>query len=522
MDEQGSAHEAPEAPEAHAANARGTDGIRVSVVVPVFRPGAAIDPLIASLDAQTLPQERFELLLCDDGSGDDTAARLTEIARDRPNVRVLELPHSGWPGAPRNRGIDEARGTYVQLVDQDDHLFPGALEALCDVADANRSDVVVGREVGVGRRIPERIFLRDVADARLGEHPLLQMLTPHKLFRTAFLREHGIRFPEGRVRLEDHLFVMRAYFAADVVSILASVDCYAWVQQPGSASSSRIEPETYYPHLEAVLDVVEQHTEPGELRDRLLRHWLRGKILQRLAGQQMLGYPDDYRERLIDVVTPIVERRFGPGVDAGLARANRMRVALLRAGRRADLLAFAAEDVRPEHAIAQLTDARWSRGGGLRLRVQLTDGAADGWRRPPWLDELRADVLGETAADRVDLLVRGADGTPDRRIGRGRVDDDGVASVSIDPIRAFAAQPDDSDLPLVARARRAGRDIDATVRVDPAVIAGAGRSPLLAGRRTSLATGLDGVALHRVWPAGRLRDAAGRASRRLARLRRSS
>lgn len=44
---------------------QGDDGIRVSVVVPVYRPGAAIEPLIASLDAQTLPQERFEVLLCD-------------------------------------------------------------------------------------------------------------------------------------------------------------------------------------------------------------------------------------------------------------------------------------------------------------------------------------------------------------------------------------------------------------------------------------------------------------------------
>src|SRR5690349_17810736 len=109
--------------------------IRVSVVVPVFKPGAAFDELIASFDAQTLDHSRFEVLLCDDGSGKETAARLVEVARDRDYLHVAFLPHSGWPGTPRNHGIDEARGTYIQFVDQDDSLYPGALEALCDYAD---------------------------------------------------------------------------------------------------------------------------------------------------------------------------------------------------------------------------------------------------------------------------------------------------------------------------------------------------------------------------------------------------
>ena len=100
----------------------------MSVVVPVFRPGPSFDDLIASLDRQTLGTSAFEVLLCDDGSGEPTGARLAAIARDRPHVRVLSLEHSGWPGMPRNHGVDAARGTYVQFVDQDDWLFDEALE----------------------------------------------------------------------------------------------------------------------------------------------------------------------------------------------------------------------------------------------------------------------------------------------------------------------------------------------------------------------------------------------------------
>ena len=210
--------------------------VRVSVIVPVFSPGTSFDELIHSLDSQTLKPTEFEVLLCDDGSPEPTGSRLAQIASARSNVRVLSLEHTGWPGTPRNHGIRAARGEYVFFADQDDRLFESALEDLCDYADRHSSDVVIGKVVGIRRRIPRQIFRRDIARAELGRDPLLELLTPHKLFRTSFLRANDIFFPDGRVRLEDHLFVMKAYFRAGTISVLASRPCYAWVKSGGSAS----------------------------------------------------------------------------------------------------------------------------------------------------------------------------------------------------------------------------------------------------------------------------------------------
>ncbi len=185
---------------------------------------------------------------------------------------------------------------------------------------------------------------------------------PYETLDPATLRA---RYPQHHVT-----DVMQAYFAAETISVLASVPCYAWVKHPGSASSSRIDPDTYFPHLETVLDVVEAHTEPGRLRDRLLRHWYRGKILKRLSAKQMSRYPADYRERFLDVVQPLVERRFGPGVDAGLAFPHRVRSALLRADRRDDLLRLAQFETQVE-CRPDVVSARWTRGGGLALTVRV-------------------------------------------------------------------------------------------------------------------------------------------------------
>lgn len=539
-------------------NSSSTAGIiRVSVIVPVFRPGPSFDDLIASLDRQSLGTSSFEVLLCDDGSGEPTGARLADIARTRPHVRVLSLEHSGWPGMPRNHGVDAARGTYVQFVDQDDYLFDRALEKLCDYADRHSSDVIVGKEVGIGRRLPSRIFSHDVPRAVLGTDPLLEMLTPHKMFRTSFLRAHRIRFPEGKVRLEDHLFVMQAYFAASTISILASEPCYAWVKEPGSASSSRIDPESYFPHLETVLDLVEANTEPGKLRDRLLRHWFRGKILKRLSGRQMVRYPDDYRDRLLDVVTPLAQKKFGPGVDAGLGFPHRIRAGLLRADRREDLLALA----RFEADItcrAVVTEARWSRGGGLHLtlRVTLTREGHDafvfestvegpkvtgtevagtktagskvaGSKKITRLTSLPVSTIDglpenllvvdrELRNDRVDLFLTDGETGAELRIGGRHPRNLDAARVSVDPLKVFGPDDESRGGALTSKVRRAGWTFETPLEATPAVLARAGRSPLLAGRTCTLVASDDGtVELRREWPGGRMKDLAGRTARRL-------
>lgn len=112
------------------------------------------------------------------------------------------------------------------------------------------------------------------------------------------------------------MFVLRAYFAADVISVLASTPCYAWGKTDGSASSSRIDPDTYFPHLATVVSIVEDNTEAGPLRTKLLRHWYRGKILGRMEGRRMMAWPEEYRVRFLrDVAAllPAFRRRWTPG-----------------------------------------------------------------------------------------------------------------------------------------------------------------------------------------------------------------
>ena len=107
-----------------------------------------------------------------------------------------------------------ARGEFVYFVDNDDWLEPDALERLHATAVRDGADIVIGKVVGHGKRVPRELFRENLHAVPFDSAKLLGLLTPHKLFRRALLDEHGIRFPEGRRRLEDHLFVVHAYFHA--------------------------------------------------------------------------------------------------------------------------------------------------------------------------------------------------------------------------------------------------------------------------------------------------------------------
>lgn len=352
-------------------------GPLVSVVVPVFEPGASFDACIGSLLAQSLPVDQVELILVDDGSRDDTPARLDALAAAHPHIRVRHEPGSGWAGRPRNVGIEMATGRYIQFVDQDDRLGPEALERSAAMADANGTDIVIGKVTSDFRGVPHGLFTRDRERDTVWTAPLIDSLTPHKLFRRSFLMEHGIRFPEGRRRLEDQLFMVRAYFAGATASVLASYPCYFYLQRPDgtNAGSATIDPAGYYGNLREVLDVVIASTEPGPDRDGFLARFLRVELLGRLEGDIVRG-DDAYRQALVEEVASTIATYIPDGAIASLAPLARARLALVRA-RDPDRIRESSERTRALHGQARVTRGRW-RAGRFELRIETSIADAAG------------------------------------------------------------------------------------------------------------------------------------------------
>ena len=361
---------------------------KVSVIVPVYNPGPDIDDCIRSLAGQTLPASEYEAIFVDDGSTDGTGARLDALAAEHPHVRVEHIPNSGWPGRPRNVGLDMAKGDYVYFVDNDDWIEPDALERMHAMAVEDDADVVVGKVVGHGRNVPRKLFARNLHGVRFDSLKLVRLLTPHKLFRRAFVEEHGLRFPEGKRRLEDHPFVLSAYLAGARISVLADRPCYHWVRREDeTASYGGFEAGPYYENVREVLDLVEAGTEPGRWREDLLLHWYRGKMLKRVGGRSFLWRDEEWREALFEAVRELALERYGEDVHDRLPFALRMRSRLLRAG---DFHALGRLS-RYERRMEPVVRLRGIEHGGTHLVLRLES----------WLGTQDARLRFERRGDRV-------------------------------------------------------------------------------------------------------------------------
>ncbi|MDY6878133.1 MAG: glycosyltransferase [Chloroflexota bacterium] len=85
-----------------------------SIVVPAYHAASEINNCVRALNDQTIPRERYEIIVVDDGSTDGTAT----VAQDAGADCVLVTPHGG-PAAARNTGIEAARGEIVLFTDAD-------------------------------------------------------------------------------------------------------------------------------------------------------------------------------------------------------------------------------------------------------------------------------------------------------------------------------------------------------------------------------------------------------------------
>ncbi|MGW2510983.1 glycosyltransferase family 2 protein [Streptomyces scopuliridis] len=362
--------------------------VKVTVVVPTYNSGIHIEPLVGSLLGQTLPSDEFEVLFVDDGSTDETPERLAALVAEHGHFRMERIPNSGWPGKPRNIGVERANGHYVQFADHDDRLAPEALERLYAMAARNDSDIVIGKVASNfrSRGVPYGLMTRTRESCTVRNAPLIDSLTPHKMFRTAFLREHGIAHPEGPWILEDQLFMVRAYLKASVVSVLGDYVCYAyWAREDAeNAGTAAMDPRRYYGNLREVMATVVAGTEPGPERDRLLRRFYRVEMLHRL-GEPPRGLLVDppFRDDPFEVVRELAEEFMTDGVHTGLAAVQRTRSALLRENRPAELTEFTRRqaDLSARCAVER---AGWSRD---RFKASFTarfagepgpDGAHDG------------------------------------------------------------------------------------------------------------------------------------------------
>jgi glycosyltransferase involved in cell wall biosynthesis len=119
--------------------------VEISVVIPTWERAAALEGCLLALAAQTLARDRFEVIVCDDGSRAPIADALEATLRTlqpRLAVRIVRQRNAG-PAAARNRAAAAADGRWLAFTDDDCRPAPDWLERLL-AHFALTPDVLIG------------------------------------------------------------------------------------------------------------------------------------------------------------------------------------------------------------------------------------------------------------------------------------------------------------------------------------------------------------------------------------------
>jgi len=136
--------------------------VEVTALIPVYNEAENLEPLLEKLTADLRALGKtYEILVVDDGSTDDTLARLRDLHRRIPHLRAIVFRRNYGKSAALSVGFHAARGRILVTLDgdlQDDSAEIGGLIAKLDEG----YDLVSGwkqkRKDPISKTIPSKLF----------------------------------------------------------------------------------------------------------------------------------------------------------------------------------------------------------------------------------------------------------------------------------------------------------------------------------------------------------------------------
>ena len=279
---------------------------------------------LQALARQTLPLDRFEVIVVQNGPPDDTAAVLDAVRAEHPDlvIRRAQCAAAGL-GRARNVGMNMARGAYVTFVDDDDTISPNYLAALLEcsgpdtVGLGHMADVIDGGPPNYANRLSVQLSL---AGRRLSPGDIILALTYSvgKMMPTE--RARAIGFDPALRSGEDIPFYISFFLEHDDLSIkVCPIDAHAVYYRSVRAGSLSRPELSYQFNVTERLEVIERIERLHPTRHwqrRAAKHMVRGQC--KFINEFLLDRPEQHGAVLADIhdrdLQSILYRRLNQGL----------------------------------------------------------------------------------------------------------------------------------------------------------------------------------------------------------------
>ena len=243
----------------------------ISVIMVAYNAERYLKESLGSVVSQSFKD--IEIIFVDDGSSDSTLDIVREFSSTDPRIKILSCPHEG-AGAGRNRGIEEAQGEYLSILDADDLFDAEMLEKSYSLATREQADIVIFKfrlkdtvtgEISHDRdySLPPEYIKKNAAVGTRGL-PWSNPAAWNKLFRREFIKQSGLRFQNLR-SCNDFAFTKSAFIVAKRIFFLDE-ELLTYQVNPHNISSTRyLHAENIISAGKAVLDFIRTHSPSSDL-----------------------------------------------------------------------------------------------------------------------------------------------------------------------------------------------------------------------------------------------------------------
>ena len=264
---------------------------QLSIIIPVYNGKRHLRRCVDSVLSQKhFPRDQLDIILLDDGSRDSSFDIMQDYEHAHPEcVRALQHPNMGV-AETRNRGIREARGTYVMFIDQDDWIDKDYCHTYHTAIESTGADVVYGgyrRPDATGRRgrpmLPsDSFYSRYIITAAWA-----------KIHRRELLIRASITFFNNKFG-EDSVFTIKEISATDKWHRLDYVG-YNWFHNESSVSNTAQRSMSEQDTLQLMVLLEELLGAAGENRHTYeMRYYLLRTITFYLLFSGRHGRPEDF------------------------------------------------------------------------------------------------------------------------------------------------------------------------------------------------------------------------------------
>lgn len=134
----------------------------ISILMPAHNLQDVIADNIRRVHAVFKGRVPFEIVPIDDGSTDDTAARIVAVSLELPEVKPVILKRNAGKGGALRHGFESATGAFLVFLDADLDLPPDQIPSLFDRMEESGADIVIGSKLHRGSKLdypPLRRFI---------------------------------------------------------------------------------------------------------------------------------------------------------------------------------------------------------------------------------------------------------------------------------------------------------------------------------------------------------------------------